>query len=64
MADLRAIVIDKGIMVYVYGTKVDFANAAILAFTGRDFAGIAFFPFSSAQRVSLSKIDRYYIPRR
>lgn len=39
--------IDKEIMVYVHGTKVDFANAAILAakidhFAGRDFVALAF----------------------
>lgn len=39
--------IDKEIMVYVHGTKVDFANAAILTaevdyFAGRDFVGLAF----------------------
>jgi esterase/lipase superfamily enzyme len=38
---------DKEIMVYVHGTKVDFANSAILTaevdhFAGRDFVGIAF----------------------
>lgn len=38
---------DKEIMVYVHGTKVDFANAAILTaevvhFSGRDFVGLAF----------------------
>lgn len=40
-------VVDKEIMVYVHGAKVDFNNAAILTaevdhFAGRDFAGIAF----------------------
>jgi len=39
--------IDKEIMVYVHGTNVDFANAAILTaevdhFAGRDFVGLAF----------------------
>ena len=39
--------VDKEIMVYVHGTKVDFANAAILTaevdhFAGRDFVGLAF----------------------
>jgi len=39
--------IDKEIMVYVHGTKVDFANSAILTaeidhFAGRDFVGVAF----------------------
>jgi len=39
--------VDKEIMVYVHGTKVDFANSAILTaeidyFTGRDFVGFAF----------------------
>jgi esterase/lipase superfamily enzyme len=39
--------IDKEIMVYVHGTKVDFANAAILTaeidhFAGRDFVSLAF----------------------
>ncbi|MFW2366083.1 MAG: alpha/beta hydrolase [Desulforhopalus sp.] len=38
---------DKEIMVYVHGTKVDFANSAILAaevdhFAGRDFVALAF----------------------
>lgn len=38
---------DKEIMVYVHGTKVDFANAAVLTaeidhFAGRDFVGLAF----------------------
>lgn len=40
-------VLDKEIMVYVHGTKVDFANSAILTaeidhFAGRDFAALAF----------------------
>jgi len=39
--------IDKEIMVYVHGTKVDFENAVILTaeidhFAGRDFVGLAF----------------------
>jgi len=39
--------LDKEIMIYVHGTKVDFANAAILTseidhFAGRDFVGLAF----------------------
>lgn len=39
--------IDKEIMVYVHGTKVDFANSIILTaeidhFAGRDFVGVAF----------------------
>jgi len=39
--------IDKEIMVYVHGTKVDFANSVILTaeidhFTGRDYVGVAF----------------------
>ena len=39
--------VDKEIMVYVHGTKVDFANSAILTaeidhFAGRDFVGVAF----------------------
>jgi len=39
--------IDKEIMIYVHGTKVDFANAVMLTaeidhFTGRDFVTIAF----------------------
>ena len=39
--------VDKEIMVYVHGTKVDFAHATILAaeidhFAGRDFVGLAF----------------------
>ncbi len=39
--------VDKEIMIYVHGTKVDFANSAILTaeidhFSGRDFVGIAF----------------------
>ncbi|MFP2768191.1 alpha/beta hydrolase [Oceanisphaera sp. KMM 10153] len=39
--------VDKEIMVYVHGTKVGFANAAILTaeiehFSGRDFVGLAF----------------------
>ena len=39
--------VDKEIMVYVHGTKVDFTNAAILTaevdhFAGRDFVGLAF----------------------
>jgi esterase/lipase superfamily enzyme len=39
--------VDKEIMVYVHGTKVDFANATILTaevghFAGRDFVGLAF----------------------
>jgi len=42
-----AVAIDKEIMVYVHGTKVDFANATILTaeidhFAGRDFVGLAF----------------------
>jgi len=42
-----AFAVDKEIMVYVHGTKVDFANAAILTaeidhFAGRDFVGLAF----------------------
>jgi esterase/lipase superfamily enzyme len=45
-ADL-ALAIDKEIMVYVHGTKVDFINATILTaeidhFAGRDFVGLAF----------------------
>jgi esterase/lipase superfamily enzyme len=44
--ELRGVV-DKEIMVYVHGTKVDFTNAAILAaeiehFAGRDFVTLAF----------------------
>ena len=39
--------VDKEIMIYVHGTKVDFANSAILTaevdhFAGRDFIGLAF----------------------
>ncbi len=39
--------VDKEIMIYVHGTKVDFANSAILTaeidhFAGRDFVGLAF----------------------
>jgi esterase/lipase superfamily enzyme len=39
--------VDKEIMVYVHGTKVNFANATILSaevshFAGRDFVGLAF----------------------
>ncbi|NOQ42429.1 MAG: alpha/beta hydrolase [Desulfuromusa sp.] len=39
--------VDKEIMVYVHGTKVDFANSTILTaeidyFAGRDFVGLAF----------------------
>jgi esterase/lipase superfamily enzyme len=39
--------VDKEIMIYVHGTKVDFVNAAILTaevdhFAGRDFVGLAF----------------------
>lgn len=39
--------LDREIMVYVHGTKVDFTNAAILTaevdhFAGRDFVGLAF----------------------
>jgi esterase/lipase superfamily enzyme len=39
--------VDKEIIVYVHGTKVDFANATILTaeidyFAGRDFVGLAF----------------------
>ena len=39
--------VDKEIMVYVHGTKVDFANSAIMTaeidhFAGRDFVGVAF----------------------
>ncbi len=39
--------VDKVIMVYVHGTKVDFANSIILTaeidhFAGRDFVGVAF----------------------
>lgn len=39
--------IDKEIMVYVHGTKVDFTNSALLTaeinhFAGRDFVGVAF----------------------
>ena len=42
-----ALAVDKEIMVYVHGTKVDFANAVILTaeidhFAGRDFVGLAF----------------------
>jgi esterase/lipase superfamily enzyme len=42
-----ALAVDKEIMVYVHGTKVDFANATILTaeidhFAGRDFIGLAF----------------------
>jgi esterase/lipase superfamily enzyme len=42
-----ALAVDKEIMVYVHGTKVDFANATILTaeidhFAGRDFVGLAF----------------------
>lgn len=45
-AELDAAV-DKEIMVYVHGTKVDFANAVVLAgeidhFAGRDFVSVAF----------------------
>ena len=45
-ADL-ALAVDKEIMVYVHGTKVDFANSIILTaeidhFAGRDFVGLAF----------------------
>jgi esterase/lipase superfamily enzyme len=39
--------VDKEIMVYVHGTKVDFVNSALLTaeidhFAGRDFVGVAF----------------------
>jgi len=42
-----AVAVDKEIMVYVHGTKVDFANATVLTaeidhFAGRDFVGLAF----------------------
>ena len=42
-----AVAVDKEIMVYVHGTKVDFVNATILTaeidhFAGRDFVGLAF----------------------
>lgn len=42
-----SIAIDKEIMVYVHGTKVDFENSAILTaevdhFAGRDYVGLAF----------------------
>lgn len=42
-----AIAVDKEIMIYVHGTKVDFANSTILTaevdhFAGRDFVGVAF----------------------
>ena len=42
-----ALAVDKEIMVYVHGTKVDFINATILTaeidhFAGRDFVGLAF----------------------
>ena len=42
-----ALAVDKEIMVYVHGTKVDFDNSAILTaeidhFAGRDFVGLAF----------------------
>ena len=42
-----AIAVDKEIMVYVHGTKVDFTNATILTaeidhFAGRDFVGLAY----------------------
>ena len=42
-----AVDVDKEIMVYVHGAKVDFANSAMLTaeidyFTGRDFVGLAF----------------------
>lgn len=55
--------IDKEIMVYVHGTKVDFTNAAVLAaeidhFAGRDFVGVAF-SWPSHQNILyyLSRID-------
>ena len=40
-------VVDKEIMVYIHGTKVDFTNAAVLAaevehFAGRDFVSVAY----------------------
>lgn len=42
-----AVAVDKEIMLYVHGTKVDFYNAAVMTaeidhFAGRDFVGIAF----------------------
>ncbi|MCP3930781.1 MAG: alpha/beta hydrolase [Bacteroidetes bacterium] len=42
-----ATAVDKEIMIYVHGTKVDFANSTILTaeidhFAGRDFVGVAF----------------------
>ena len=42
-----SIAVDKEIMVYVHGTKVDFTNSTILTaeidhFAGRDFVGLAF----------------------
>jgi esterase/lipase superfamily enzyme len=42
-----AVAVDKEIMIYVHGTKVDFANSTILTaevdhFAGRDFVGVAF----------------------
>lgn len=42
-----AVAVDKEIVLYVHGTKVDFANSVILTaeidhFSGRDFVGVAF----------------------
>jgi len=42
-----AVAVDKEIVIYVHGTKVDFANSTILTaevdhFAGRDFVGVAF----------------------
>jgi len=42
-----AVAVDKEIMIYVHGAKVDFANSTILTaevdhFAGRDFVGVAF----------------------
>ena len=55
--------IDKEIMVYVHGTKVDFANSAILTaevdhFAGRDYVGVAF-AWPSHQNIAayLARID-------
>jgi esterase/lipase superfamily enzyme len=58
-----AVAIDKEIMVYVHGTKVDFVNAAILTaeidhFAGRDFVGLAFaWPSHQNILLYLSGID-------
>jgi esterase/lipase superfamily enzyme len=58
-----AIAVDKEIMVYVHGTKVDFANSTILTaeidhFAGRDFIGLAFaWPSHQNILLYLSGID-------